>query len=135
MVRLRLAGPTWAVRSEGEGVGISVASGSEVGTEVSADGEDAVMKSSREGPTLRRSLKAVRGRRIEGLGSGAAVAKDWELGVRGAVGEVKGEDRRQRNRGAFEAMMVIGRKEEMENSQSAEISERDIRYQAGSKPQ
>lgn len=104
-MRLRLTGPTSAVRRGGEDVGISVALGSKAGTEISLEGEDAVIKSLREGPTLRRSLKAVRGRRIEGLGSGAAVANDRGLVVRGVGGEVNGKDRRQRNRGAFEAMM------------------------------
>lgn len=52
-----------------------------VAADVSADGGE-VMKSSREGPALRRSWKVVVGRRVAGLGSGASVANEREEGFR-----------------------------------------------------
>ena len=44
------------------------------------------MKSSREGPMLRRSVKVLGGRRSDGLGSGASVARERGWDIRAAVG-------------------------------------------------
>ena len=101
--RLRLAGPTRAVRSGGSDVG-----GSEVGrvepasgADVSAEGGDAT-KSAKEGPALRRSLKVV-GRR-GCFCSDASVAKARTFLARGIWGIMIEDEHRQRNLDTFEAI-------------------------------
>ena len=106
IVRFLFEGPTSAVRSVGSDIGGSVDGGrsEEMGTEVSADGGE-VMKSVREGPVLRRSLKVVVGRRMGGLGFGASVANEREQDCRLREDDVVCDEYKQRNRDTLEAMM------------------------------
>lgn len=85
------------------GPSVEEARSKDVGVEVSAEGGEA-MKSSKEGPRLRRSRKVVVGLRGGVGASGTSVANGREKGCRiiGA-GEVCDENR-QRRRGAFDAI-------------------------------